>query len=107
MFIALLCVTCVSSTASAQEESDIYARIARNSGVPRAVAKQQVETVFEAIKEELKEGESVSIRTFGRFYAQKREARKGRNPSTGEAIEIPSKRYPRFSSSDSFKRYLN
>jgi DNA-binding protein HU-beta len=107
MSYGLLCLLLAVTQSSADENSGIYERIAEQSGIAKPVAKQQVETVFEAIKEELKEGRSVTVRTFGRFYAQKRAARKGRNPATGQEIEIPSKRYPKFSSSDSFKKYLN
>lgn len=55
-----------------------------------------VEAVFEVITETLAKGEDVRIIGFGNFAVTERSARTGRNPQTGEAIEIPASKTPKF-----------
>ncbi|MCE2391210.1 MAG: integration host factor subunit beta [Proteobacteria bacterium] len=55
-----------------------------------------VNTVFESLVSSLKSGERIEIRGFGSFQVKLREAREGRNPKTGEEVEIPAKRTPFF-----------
>ncbi len=81
--------------------------VAVSTGISKAEANRQINNVIAGIKTELKEGNEVTIRNFGRFYVQARDARVGRNPKTGEKLNIPAKRYPKFSSSDAFKAELN
>lgn len=59
-------------------------------------AKIAVETVFNTITEALKQEDSVTLLGFGTFRSVQRNARMGRNPQTGEEIEIDSRRVPRF-----------
>ena len=94
-------------TAFAEGAASLVQNLAEQSGISEAQARTQVNEVFSAIQGELKAGRNVTIRKFGRFYLQEREAHTGRNPATGEAIQIPAKRYPRFRSSDSLKSALN
>lgn len=101
-------LTVLAFTGSAVAEAPpLVVQVARQANISEAAAREQIERVVNAIKEELRGGRDVTIRNFGRFYVQERDARTGRNPRTGEAIEIPAKRYPRFSSSESFKDDLN
>ena len=81
--------------------------LATEQGISEDTAKEQIKVVFSALKTELKKGNDVSIRKFGRFYLQDRKAREGRNPRTGDKIQIPAKKYPKFVSSDSFKAEMN
>lgn len=81
--------------------------LATEQGIDEEAAKDQLEAVISAIKSELINGREVSIRKFGKFYVQKRAARKGINPGTGAEIDIKAKRYPKFSSFDSFKDEMN
>lgn len=104
LFVANMLFVQLSLAAS---NSPLVTRIAEEQGIEQEAAQKQVETVFNAIKSELKAGNPVMIRTFGKFHLQAREARKGRNPRTGETIDIPAKKYPRFSSSDSLKKEMN
>ena len=55
-----------------------------------------VNTIFDAMTDALKRGERIEIRGFGSFQDKVREARDGRNPKTGEMVNIPAKRTPFF-----------
>ena len=55
-----------------------------------------VNTIFDSMTEALKQGERIEIRGFGSFQVKVREAREGRNPKTGEEVQIPAKRTPFF-----------
>ncbi|MFH1416031.1 MAG: HU family DNA-binding protein [Elusimicrobiota bacterium] len=59
-------------------------------------AKESVEMFINTIKEALKNGERVTISDFGTFYVKFRKARKGRNPRTGEVIDIPPQKVVKF-----------
>ncbi len=66
-------------------------------------AEKVVDTIFESITDTLKKGEDVSIAGFGIFSAKMRAARTARNPRTGEPIEVPAMRVPKFRASKSLK----
>ena len=55
-----------------------------------------VNTIFDSMTEALRKGERIEIRGFGSFQVKIREAREGRNPKTGEEVQIPAKRTPFF-----------
>ncbi len=55
-----------------------------------------VNTIFDAMTDALRKGERIEIRGFGSFQVKVREAREGRNPKTGEMVNIPAKRTPFF-----------
>lgn len=55
-----------------------------------------MDAVFEAVMDSLKNGEKVQLIGFGNFEVRERSARKGRNPQTGEEIEIPASKVPAF-----------
>ncbi len=57
---------------------------------------QVVDIFFEEISQRLTEGGRVELRGFGAFSTREREARKGRNPRTGETVDVPAKRVPYF-----------
>ena len=62
-----------------------------------------VDAVFETIRETLSEGEKVQIIGFGNFEVRDRAARKGRNPQTGEEIQIPATKVPAFKAGKALK----
>lgn len=64
------------------------------------------DSLFAYIRELMARGETVSIRSFGTFSTRRREGRSGRNPLTGEPVEIPAKTAPAFQFSASVKRSL-
>lgn len=68
---------------------------------------QVVDIFFDEISERLAEGGRVELRGFGAFSTREREARTGRNPRTGEAVEVPAKRVPYFKAGKEMRRRLN
>ena len=70
-------------------------------------AQEAVDCVFETIKEALKQNEAVQVIGFGSFKVSKRDARKGRNPQTGEEIQIPARMVPKFVPGKALKDAVN
>ena len=77
-------------------KTELIAAVAERTGMTKKDTEQVVTCVFDAIAAALAEGEKVQLAGFGVFEAKEREARTGRNPKTGEAIEIPASRTPVF-----------
>lgn len=63
---------------------------------------QRLNLIIESMKEALINGDKITIANFGTFYVKERKEKKGRNPSTGEIINIPSKRVIKFKPSNRF-----
>ena len=70
-------------------------------------AEQVVETIFEKISETLAEDGRVEIRGFGVFFVKKRKPRKGRNPRTGETVQVEGKLVPFFKAGLPMRERLN
>ena len=68
---------------------------------------QVVDIFFDEIGKRLAEGGRVELRGFGAFSTREREARKGRNPRTGEAVDVPAKKVPYFKPGKEMRRTLN
>ena len=66
-----------------------------------------VETVFRSITTALRRGEKVELRGFGSFRLRQRESRKGRNPKTGDRVDVPSKKVPYFKPGKELKELIN
>lgn len=77
-------------------KSELIAKVAETSGMSKKDVTQVVEAVFDAISEALQNGEKVQLVGFGNFEVRERTARKGRNPQTGEEIDIPASKVPAF-----------
>ncbi len=77
-------------------KADIINKIADEIGTTKADAERAVEVIITTIEKSLKSGEEVSIAGLGIFSAKVRNARTARNPRTGEAIEVPAMRVPKF-----------
>jgi DNA-binding protein HU-beta len=84
-------------------KSDIIDKIHEVVGGTRADAERAVETMIDAIADSLKKGKEVSIAGLGIFATKTRNARTGRNPRTGESIDIPSMRVPKFRAAKALK----
>lgn len=82
------------------------AKVAEKSGLDRKNADKAVEAVIETICEALKEDDKVQIMGFGTFEVKSRAARTGRNPSTGETIEIPASKMPVFKAGKTLKELV-
>lgn len=84
-------------------KTELAAAVAEETGLSRKDAEAAVKAVFHTITNELEEGGRVQIVGFGTFEVAQREARKGRNPHTGEALEIEASRAPRFKAGKALK----
>jgi DNA-binding protein HU-beta len=81
--------------------------IAAQHGMEKKTAKAVVEAIFEAVRESAVKGDEVSIPGFGKFKVAAREARTGRNPATGETIQIAASKKLAFSPAKQLKDALN
>ncbi len=66
-----------------------------------------VETIFESIVQALRASDKIEVRGFGSFRTRERKSRVGRNPKTGERVEVPPKRVPYFKPSKELKDLIN
>lgn len=66
-----------------------------------------VSSVFDEITEALARGDRVELRGFGAFSVKQRDARKGRNPRTGDAVDVPAKRVPFFKTGKDLRDRMN
>ena len=88
-------------------KSEIAGRVAEQTGVARSAAGDAVDAVFEAIAEALAKGEDVRIVGFGTFGTRSRPARTGRNPRTGESMEIAASTVPAFKAGKPLRDAVN
>ncbi len=88
-------------------KQDLFAAVAKKTGMNNTEAKEAVEAVFDLIAESVCAGSKVSLSKFGTFEVKERAARTGRNPSTGEAIEIAASRAIAFKPAASLRDKLN
>ena len=88
-------------------KADIVENIYEKVGLSKEESARIVELVLELLKETLVEGERIKISGFGNFVVRKKRSRRGRNPQTGEEIEISARRVLTFKSSPILKKVLN
>ncbi len=86
---------------------DLIATVAEKTDISKAKAAEVVEAVFVAIEESLKQKAEVRLVGFGTFATAAREASKGRNPRTGEEIDIPASISVRFKAGKTLKDAVN
>ncbi len=84
-------------------KAEIIEKVHEVLGSTKADADRAVETIIESITNTLKSGEEVSIAGLGIFSAKVRPARMGRNPRTGEPVQIQAMRVPKFRASKALK----
>jgi len=77
-------------------KTELINSVAEASGLSKKDATKAVDAVFDSIAEALKNGDKVQLIGFGNFEVRERAARKGRNPQTGEEMEIPASKVPAF-----------
>lgn len=78
-----------------------------NTGVSKAAIKFVLEAQGEVIQKAMRVGDEVTIPDLGKLTVAAKAARKGRNPATGEEIDIPAKRVPKFSAAKALKDAVN
>ena len=71
-------------------KAEIVSQVADRTGMRKADVQRVLDETLNEIRMAINNGESVSLRGFGNFKVSEREARKGRNPRTGEEIDIPA-----------------
>ena len=81
--------------------------VAECADISKAAAARSVDTVLEVITESLKKGNAVTLVGFGTFNVRRREARTGRNPRTGEPIQIKASNLAVFKAGKGLKDALN
>ncbi len=88
-------------------KAELVEDVARAAELTKKDAERLVEIVFESIIETLNHGEKIELRGFGSFRVRERGARRGRNPKTGDPVNIPAKRVPYFKPGKELKELIN
>ena len=88
-------------------KNELIAAVADKTSMSKGDATAAVEAVFDVITGALKEGDEVRVVGFGTFVVTQRKAGKGRNPQTGEEIDIPASKAPKFRAGKQLKEAVN
>jgi integration host factor subunit beta len=87
-------------------KAELVEEVARAAELNKRDAEVIVETVFDSIISALHKGEKVELRGFGSFRTRERGPRRGRNPKTGEPVDVPAKRVPYFKPGKELKEFF-
>lgn len=79
----------------------------KTDGLTKKQTEIMVNMLFDSIKEALAEGDKIEIRGFGSFRLRKRRTREGRNPKTGENVNVPDKKVPFFKAGKELKELVD
>jgi len=88
-------------------KAELIDEVSRASELTKKHAEVIVNTVFDSIISSLKDGEKIELRGFGSFRIRERGARVGRNPKTGEKVQVPAKKIPYFKAGKELKDLIN
>jgi len=88
-------------------KADLVENVYQKTGFSKKESAEIVETVFDLIKSTLEDGEKIKIAGFGNFVVKEKATRRGRNPQTGDEIEISSRRILTFKPSQVLKNAIN
>ena len=77
-------------------KADLIDEVSRLAELTRRDSEVIVETIFESVVRSLRAGDKIEIRGFGSFRTRQRKPRVGRNPKTGDRVEVPAKKIPYF-----------
>ncbi len=88
-------------------KTELVAAVAEKTGLTKKDAEKALCALIETVKEEVAKNEKVQLIGFGTFEARKRNARTGKNPQSGAAIEIPAATVPAFKAGKAFKDMVN
>jgi DNA-binding protein HU-beta len=78
-------------------------RMVEHTDSPKGEARKHLEAFTRTITEALKAGEEVQLPGFGKFYVREQKAREGKNPQTGERMQIEARKVPAFKAGKAFK----
>src|SRR5437868_14099502 len=95
------------SKAGVMTKAELVDEVARVVQLTKKQAETIVNIVFDSIVESLRAGQKIELRGFGSFRLRSRKSRTGRNPKTGEKIEVPSKKIPYFKPEKDLKELIN
>lgn len=88
-------------------KSELIEAIAASADIPKAAASRALDAMIESVTESLKKGDSVALVGFGTFAVKERAARTGRNPQTGQPIQISAAKVPSFKAGKALKDSVN
>jgi len=88
-------------------KAELIKKIAEEAEITKSQASSAVASFIDGITKSVKKGQRVTLVGFGTFYSSKRKARKGRNPQTGESIQIKAKKLVRFKAGKELDRIVN
>jgi integration host factor subunit beta len=88
-------------------KADLIDEVSRLAELTRKDSEVIVEAIFDSVVRSLRAGDKIEIRGFGSFRTRQRKARMGRNPKTGEKVEVPAKKIPFFKPSKELKDLVN
>jgi integration host factor subunit beta len=88
-------------------KAELITKVSEKANVTQKVAKVIVDTLFDGMKESLEKGERIEIRGFGSFVVRNYGSYKGRNPKTGEIVDVPPKKLPFFKVGKELKEMVN
>lgn len=88
-------------------KTELFAEIAKNTGLTKIDSERVVEAFLNAVAATLKKGDEVRLIGFGTFSVSERKATEGRNPRTGETIKIAACKQPKFKAGKTLKDALN
>ena len=91
----------------AMTKADLIDEVSRLAELTRKDSEVIVETIFDSVVRSLRAGDKIEIRGFGSFRTRQRRPRVGRNPKTGERVEVPAKKIPFFKPSKELKDLVN
>ena len=88
-------------------KAELVEEVSRVSDLTKKHSEVIVDTVFQSIVDALHRGEKIELRGFGSFRLRRRESRKGRNPKTGDKVDVPPKQVPYFKPGKELKDLIN
>jgi DNA-binding protein HU-beta len=88
-------------------KNDLVSAVATSTGISKSDGANAVDAMLDSIAGALKDGEEVRLPGFGTFSVRQRKASEGRNPRTGEPIQIPASNQPKFKAGKTLKQALN
>lgn len=97
----------VELNAGVMTKAELVDEVAKVVQLTKKQAETIVNIVFDSIVDSLRAGEKIELRGFGSFRLRSRKSRTGRNPKTGEKVEVPSKKIPYFKPGKELKELIN
>jgi integration host factor subunit beta len=96
-----------ATTGGSMTKAELVEEVSRVSDLTKKHSEVIVDTVFRSIIAALQRGEKIELRGFGSFRLRQREPRKGRNPKTGDKVDVPPKKVPYFKPGKELKELIN